>query len=829
LPFASLGGLFKGRATALEEVRAALISARSVRVAGGALHGPGGIGKTRLAIEYAWRHAEEYSALLFVRADDAATLKAGIAALTRDSVLDIKEKEAREDGAKIAATLSWLDENPTWLMILDNADDRDAVAAVTNLMPRLQGGHVVVTGRTANFPGTLGTFELDALDEDAATQFLLERTAKKREAAADDAPQARALARELGGLALGLEQAGAHIATERIGFACYLRLWNENRDKASASSDATVTGSDKTLATTWATSVARLPRESRRLLDRLAMLAPDPIPNALIDVQVPGEAAGYEAYEARESLYAYSLAAPVKSADGAAEGLAVHRLVLDFVRRAMTEERLAEALRDALGWVNAAFVGDPDDVRSWPVLDALAPHALAVAGRADEAGIAEPTARLLNDLGLLFNAKARYAEAEPLMRRALEILETSCGPDHRDVATDLNTLASLLRATNRLAAAEPLYRRALAIRQSSLGADHPQVASVLTNLASLLRATNRLAEAEPLYRRALAIDEVSYGPDNPEVATDLNNLAQLLQDTNRLAEAEPLMRRALAILDASYGPDHPKVAKSLTSLADLFQATGRLADAEPLYRRALKIDEASYGLDHPEVAADLNNLAILLRDTNRHGETEPLYRRALGIWEKSFGPEHPQVAIGLNNLALFLKQANRPDEAEPLYRRALATREKCYGPDHPDVAKSLVSLADLFQATNRLAEAEPLLRRAIRIIEEGLGPDHPSVAISLNNFAGLLQATNRLAEAEAVFRRALKIDETSYGSDHPNVAIRLNNLASLFYATDRLAEAEPLVRRSLPIFETSLGPDHPTTATVRRNLAALLAALGKGA
>ena len=58
----------------------------------------------------------------------------------------------------------------------------------------------------------------------------------------------------------------------------------------------------------------------------------------------------------------------------------------------MSDERRAQALREALEWVNAAFVGDPDDVRNWPILDPLAPHALAVARQRTQAEIAEPTA-----------------------------------------------------------------------------------------------------------------------------------------------------------------------------------------------------------------------------------------------------------------------------------------------------------------------------------------------------------------------------------------------------------------------------------------------------
>jgi len=661
LPFASLGPLFMGRDKALDDLRAALAAGKEAAVVGRALHGLGGVGKTRLAIEYALRHEAKYSALLFLRADDRATLDANLAALSGVDILDLPEKEAPQDAVKIEAALRWLDAHPTWLMILDNVDDEKAVAAVGSRMARLKGGHVIVTARASNFPASLRKLELDVLDEDAATEFLLERTRDDRARGGDDQERAREIARELGGLALGLEQAGAYIATERIGFARYLNLWRDCRQKVLDWFDPTLMSynHDVGLAATWATSANRLSPQSRRLLDRLAMLAPDPIPDSLIDVAVPGEAADYDALEARAGLYAYSLIARATGEDGSAKGFVIHRLVQDFARRAMTEERRGEALREALGWVNGAFVGAPDDVRSWPVLDPLAPHALAVARRADEAGIAEPTGRLLNTLGLLLREKARYADAEPLLRRVVEINEKARGGDDPIVATCLNNLAELLRATNRIAEAEPLYRRALAIDGASYGSDHPDVARDLNNLALLLKATNRPGEAEPLYRRALAIDEASLGPDHPTVAIRLNNLARLLQATNRPVEAEPLYRRALAIGEASLGPDHPDVAICLNNLAILLQATNRLADAEPFYRRALAIWEKSLGPDHPQVATGLNNLASLLHATNRLGEAEPLVRRAVAIFEKSLGTDHPNSVTVRRNLAALEAERNR--------------------------------------------------------------------------------------------------------------------------------------------------------------------------
>ncbi len=766
LPFASLGSLFVGREAALDDLRAALTADKGVAVAGRALHGLGGVGKTRLAIEYAWRHAHDHSALLFVRAEDAAALSANLAALAGAEVLDLPEKETREDATKIEAVLRWLEAHPTWLLILDNVDDENAVSAVTKLMPRLKGGHVIVTARAANFPASMRKLELDVLAEDAATRFLLERTADDRETATNDEAQARALARELGGLALGLEQAGAYIAAERIGFARYLKIWNESRDKALGWSDPSLTGSERTLATTWETSVARLTPESRRLLDRLAMLAPDPIPDSFLDVPVPGgipaifgrlvansirnfagrsallgssdalsdsakvvkseSEASDAARSALAGLYAYSLITRATGEGGSAKGFVMHRLVQDFVRRAMTEARRGEALREALGWVDRAFVGDPGDVRSWRMLDLLAPHTLAVARRADEAAIARPTARLFNELALLSAAKARYAEAEPLFRRALAIGEATLGPNHPKVAIRLNNLATLLKATNRLTEAEPLYRRARAILEASHWPDYPNVAIRLNDLAELLRVTNHLGEAEPLHRRALAISKKSVGADHPDVAIRLNNLATLLQAMNRIGEAEPFFRRALAIDEKSFGPDHPNVARDLNNLAILLRQTNRVGEAEPLFRRALDIDEANYGPDHPNVARDVNNLELLLQATNRLGEAEPLIRRALAIDEASYGTDHPNVAIDLNNLAQLLKATNRLGEAEPLMRRALAIDEASFGPDHPNVVIRLNNLALLLQATNRLDEAEPMFRRALAIDEKNLGADHPN-------------------------------------------------------------------------------------------------------
>ena len=560
-------------------------------------------------------------------------LRRNLASLVGPLVLDLDEQDAREEEVKVAAALRWLRNNPGWFLILDNVDTREAAEAAEGLLAQLSAGDVLITSRLSRWSRQVEPLELDVLAADDAVAFLLERTDRRRRKTPNDEADARTVATELGELALALEQAGAYIEEQRLSFAQYLGQWQANRDKVTAWFDAQVMQYPKSLAVTWQTSVAQLSEPARRLLERLAWLAPDPIPDSLLDVAVPGDKPVVEdARPALADLERYSLVTRARDEPT----FTVHRLVQDVTRRSLKGDAGHTALTQALGWVNGVFAGDPGDVRSWPTLEPLAPHALAVTLQADAAAIPAPTALMMNGLAVLLHGKALHAQAEPLMRRALAINEASHGPGHPNVAIHLNNLASLLQETNRLVEAEPLMRRVISIFEKNLGPKHPNVASSLNNLAQLLQDTNRLVEAEPLMRRALAINEASHGPEHPNVAIRLNNLALLLQATNRFGEAEPLMRRALAMHETSFGPDHPAVATDLNNLAGLLQDTNRFCEAEPLSRRHLKIFlefTQHTGHEHPHLRGAIQNYAGLLEAMGRteqeaDAEIEKLAREA---------------------------------------------------------------------------------------------------------------------------------------------------------------------------------------------------------
>jgi len=70
----------------------------------------------------------------------------------------------------------------------------------------------------------------------------------------------------------------------------------------------------------------------------------------------------------------------------------------------------------------------------------------------------------LNNLGLLYTAQGKYAEAAPLYKRALAMREKALGPKHLAVAASLSSLANLYLNQGKYSQAEPLIQRAREIR-----------------------------------------------------------------------------------------------------------------------------------------------------------------------------------------------------------------------------------------------------------------------------------------------------------------------------------------------------------------------------
>jgi tetratricopeptide (TPR) repeat protein len=113
----------------------------------------------------------------------------------------------------------------------------------------------------------------------------------------------------------------------------------------------------------------------------------------------------------------------------------------------------------------------------------VVPGLLALAGAARAQTAAEAD-RLNAEVMRLLQA-GKYAEAEPLAKRALALREQVSGPDHPDIGQSLNMLAELYQAQGRYPEAEALFKRGLGLAEKALGPEHHSVSVSLGSLAGL--------------------------------------------------------------------------------------------------------------------------------------------------------------------------------------------------------------------------------------------------------------------------------------------------------------------------------------------------------
>ncbi len=619
---------FTGRAEILDSLHNALTSGTHATLTQ-AMAGLGGVGKTQLALEYAYRYADLYDIVWWIRSEDPSTLASDYAALARK--LDLPEKDAAEQPKIVEAVRAHLGHITGWLLVFDNVEKPPDL---DGYLPQGKGGNVIITSRYQAWGRTASAVTVEKWKREESVEFLQRRIGTEDTIAAD------ALAKALGDFPLALEQAAAYMEETGRPLPEYLTLFNEHAQELLRKGDPPV-DYPATVATTWEISFQQVEKESPAAADLLnlcAFLAPDSIP---LDVITAGAKFLPESLaevvkepllldEALRALRRFSLL------DADSGNLAVHRLVQAVTRARLDGDDHKKWAEAAIETIKDAFPQESYDYRTWEECARLLPHAIASAGYSEELAIApDATARVLNQAGLYLSGRAQFAEAKDAYEWALEA--------HR-----------------------ALY-----------GEERTEVAEILSNLGNVLRELGDVPGAQEHLERALRIDEAAYGPDHPTVAIRLNNLGLVLQARGDLPGAREHIERALRIDEARYGPYMAIYAGNLGCvLAD----HGELQGAREHLERALRIDEARYA---PYVAIYASRLGLILQDLGDLPSAKEHLERALTIGEKALGPDHPQVALYANNLGNVLRTLGDLPGAKEHIERALEIRRKFLGDEHP--------------------------------------------------------------------------------------------------------------------------------------------------
>lgn len=795
-----------------------------------ALQGLGGIGKTQVAIEYAYQYRRTYHSVLWVQAETQASLTSSYGRLA--AALELPEHAEEDQSRMVAAVIRWLNRHEGWLLIFDNVEE---LALLKPFLPASDQGALLLTTHLQSLGNLAKPIELTPMTSQEGCTFLLARTnrphrgQKKATLDAQEEAAALALTDQMGGLPLALEQAGAYIDATQCSISDYLQLFQTMQqhllDMHEPFSDHPLSVKQTFLLSFE--QIAQRHQLATALLNICAFLAPDAIPETFFQQVAPWSEPTLETMlinplvfqDALKALLSYSLiqrSVPTRT-------ISIHRLVQTVLKSQFTEAEQHLWRQRVLAAMEQFFPTDEATQTNYLSMgDQLLPHALAVLelAESDQQNHALRVS-LMSHIGSYLCKRARYGEAKPLFTSAIQLAEHTLEENDLLMAGALLGLADLYREQGQYSEATSLCERVLDIRQQKLDPYHPQIAVVLDQLGVLHEEQGHYEQAQGYYQRALDVREQILSQEHPQIATSLYNLGVLYREQHKYELAKPLLLRSVDIWEKTLGPEHHRIAASLTNLGVLSAEQGDYEQAEAYHQRARYNLEQSLGPEHPHVATALNNLGVLHFGQGNYKQAELYHRQALRILQPAWGPEHPRVGTALNNLGAACYELGNYELAESYYQQALHIREQTLSPQHPDIAYTLTNLGEIYYKQRNDELAEKCYQRALQIWKQALSSEHPDIAYAILGLANLFREQGKYEQAGQFYQHALEIRQRHLSPQHPDLAETLHELALFYQLQQHTTEALASYQQALAIRQQVYGRQHPKTQETQRALTQL--------
>ncbi|KAI4592830.1 hypothetical protein KJ359_010383 [Pestalotiopsis sp. 9143b] len=570
------------------------------------LRGLGGVGKTQIALEAAYRVREQdpNCSIFWVPAITMTTFENAY----RDIGQALGSPGIEDDKADIKLLVKTALErcSADWLLIIDSVDDIGLLNGeeLRKYIPFSRKGSILFTTRNHEVAVELdvsseSTYAISEMNETEALK-LLQSGLKARQL--QDSQATQALLNHLAYLPLAIKQASAYMAKRRTTTSTYLQYCLDSdetqikllnigfEDRARYSRDT------NPIATTWLVSFQHLERKyplAVEYLKFICFLAEKNIPTSLL----PRGENKEEEDEALGILEGYAFISMREQGDA----FDIHRLV-----------RLA-----ARNWVK----------QEWDV------------------ALVDPDSH--DKLG-------KYAESAEMHREALQLRKLVLGAKHPDTLESMNNLAMVLDSQGKYEEAEKMHRETLERRKSVLGAEHPDTLRSIMNLANVLYNQGKYEEAEKMHRQTLELKRPVMGPEHPSTLVSMNNLAEVFRSQGKYEEAEKMHRQTLELKKSVMGPEHPSTLASVNNLAEVFRSQGKYEEAEKMHRQTLELKRSVLGPKHPSTLKSMNNLALVFDNQGKYEQAEEIHRQTLELRKSVLGAEHPDALDSMNNLALVL-------------------------------------------------------------------------------------------------------------------------------------------------------------------------------
>ncbi|KAB5511470.1 hypothetical protein GE09DRAFT_1270301, partial [Coniochaeta sp. 2T2.1] len=563
------------------------------------LYGLGGVGKTQIAVAYAYwlQQTRPEVSVFWVHASSTERFRQAYVYIAQECQIPGHDDPTVE---VLPLVKRWLEgkDRGRWLMVIDNADDTQvffgrraepATADTSGLevkvgsyIPDCAHGSVLVTTRNKETGSRLANgkrpIEVGQMDEDESHQLLRAKLDDEEL----DRDELLVLSSRLEYLPLALVQATAFIQENTIPVSEYLRLLGQSDQELVnlLSEEFKTVGRDsetpRAVTETWILSFEQIQRQNRfagELLSLMSLFDRQAIPLAFLsqysEQQNQSPPSQVQLTKALGVLKAFSFVTEDKGL-----GFDMHRLIQLVTRKWLVRKStIRQFATQAISTVSHNYPYGSHENRA--ICGTYLAHAHAVlklegTGSRDE-GLAK--ASLLHRAAGYFDYHGQWKDAEEFLVQATEVRRELLGEEHPNTLTIIGNLALTYRNQGRWKEAESLGVQVLEVRKRVLGEEHPETLTSMADLALTYSDQGRWKEAESLGAQVLEVRKRVLGEEHPETLTSMANLTSTWHIQGRVDESLRLMEQCVQLRLRVLGLDHPHTMSSSSTLREWEEAS----------------------------------------------------------------------------------------------------------------------------------------------------------------------------------------------------------------------------------------------------------------
>lgn len=776
-----------------------------------ALCGLGGVGKSQLAIEYAYRTKESHSDswVFWVHAGTKARVEEGFRAIA--DAVNLPGRH-RQNANVLSLLHTWLsnERNGTWLMILDSADDdqifygadKDQTPLVTYL-PQSRNGSILITTRDSNLAFRVaGNYQaiikIGPMEPEQALAFLSKKTSSMA-----DLKTGAELVKALDYIPLAISQAASYIQmrSPRCTPETYLTELHESDGKfarllAYDAAELRRDGSaSNAVMKSWQMSFDHIQTVQPSAADLLSLMCffdNQSIPESVI----------------RPAPKATGLALNQR-ADTSAE-VEQNTVLDDFSSLSVSWSR--DSFSDAdefsdTSSVNETAIQYEDDVT---LLNAFCLISTCHNGKDFEMHrlVQLATKRWLaaskkqEQFKQLFikRISAAFPEQDPddVSQQRHLFTHAQIATSYRPSEDSMEEWVNLCYELGRFAQDEHHSELAKTLAQKALSGCKKQspILACKQLYAEAICDLGQVDEAEKIFSDILEACKILVKPNNGLTFTTMLNLSYVYMLQKRLGEAEELASQAIELGKSEYGATDSRTLAYMSHLAVIYSESEQFNKSEALNLYIMEGIRNNLGEEHEHVFITMGRLVAVYIDQKRFEEAYELQSKIVERWKILFGPDHRETFDALHDHAYICEELKLHEEAEQIHSSVLRQRQAICGADHPDTFYSTCHLACLYYDQHRLAESESLYKAALKMSQLPKSLDGKRASIQ-QTLAFVLHKQKKFSEAGDWYKIALASHKLQYGPEHIKTLRCMFYLARDLYMLDRYEDAKKLLRETL--------------------------------